>query len=116
VDFITQTSDIVCCAACGVEIGYWLKEDDPFQEHERWSPSCGFIRGLFVGNIPIGSTDQPTTSPEQPTRSRDVCGPHFELRRNSRPERCKYTSLYFYFCNVCAFYIPSLIFNVILQI
>ena len=85
--FFTKLSDVVCCAFCGVQLGDWEKCDNPFKDHQRWSPSCGFIKGLFVGNIPIGSTDQPTTSSEQPTRSYDVYGPHVELRPNSQPER-----------------------------
>jgi len=87
--YYTKLSDVVCCAFCKVQVGHWEKGDDPFKYHQRWSPSCGFIVGLFVGNIPIGSTDQPTTSPELPTQSYDVCGPHFELRPNSQPERSK---------------------------
>jgi len=72
--YSTKLSDIVCCAFCGVQVGHWEEGDDPFKEHQRWSLSCGFIRGLFVGNIPIGSTDQPTTSSEQPTQSYDCVG------------------------------------------
>jgi len=86
--YFTKLSDVVCCAFCGVQLGDW-EGDNPFKDHQRWSPSCGFIKGFFVGNIPIGSTDQPTTSPEQTTQSYDVCGPHFELRPNSQPERSK---------------------------
>jgi len=87
--YSTKLSDVVCCAFCGVQVGHWEEGDDPFKEQQRWSPSCGFIKGLFVGNTPIGSTDQPTTSPEQPTQSYDVYGPHFELRPNSQLERSK---------------------------
>ena len=72
-----------------MEIGYWQQEDDAFEDHQRWSQSCGFIRGLFVGNIPIDSSEQLTASSEHPTRSSDVYGSHFELRSNSKPERCK---------------------------
>ena len=105
--YSTKLSDIVCCAFCGVQVGHWEEGDDPFKEHQRWSPSFGFIKGLFVGNIPIGSTDQPTTSPEQPNQSYDVCGLHFELTPNSQPERNKYYYLYVFFCCVNAFYNPS---------
>ena len=51
----------------------WEKGDDPFKDHKRWSPSCGFIEGLFVGNIPIGSDDVPETELQEPARSYDVC-------------------------------------------
>ena len=70
---------------------------DAFRVHRRWSPFCGFIRCLFVENIPIGSTDQTTAYSEQPARSRVVCGTYFELRSNSQPEHGKNTCLYFFF-------------------
>jgi len=95
--YFTNSSDVVCCAFCGAQVGHW-EGYDPFKDHQHWSPSCGFIRGLFVGNIPIGSTVQPPTSPEQPTQSYDVYSPHFELRPNSQPERSKYYYLYVFFC------------------
>ena len=67
----------------------------------RWSPSCGFIKGLFVGNIPIHSE---TSSPfQQTSRSLDVCGPLIELRPNSRPEQSKYNHLYLGFICMCLY-------------
>ena len=78
-------------AFSGVELGYWEQGYDPFEDHQRWSPSFGFIKGLFVGNIPIGSADQPNASAlasQQPTRSSGMC-----VHR-----RCKYTCLYLFFC------------------
>jgi hypothetical protein len=54
------------------QVGLLQEWDDGFKEHERWSSSSKFIRGLIVGNIPIGSSDRPTASSEQPTRSRHV--------------------------------------------
>ena len=82
--YYTNWSDIVCCAFCGLEVGHWKKGDSAFADHQRYSPSCKFIKGLFVGNIPIHSE---TSSPSQQTsRSYDVCGPFMKLRPNSRPE------------------------------
>ena len=80
----------MCYAFCKVQIGHWEEGDDPFKQHQPWSPSYVCIKGLFVGNIPIGPTDQPTTSSEQPTQSYEVCRPHFELRPNSQPEGSRY--------------------------
>jgi len=84
----------VCCAFSGAQVGHWGEGDDPFKDHQTWNPFCGFKKGLFVGNIPIGSTDLPTATPEKSNRSRDVCAPHFWLRTNSMPERKKYYYLY----------------------
>jgi len=85
--YYTDWKDVVCCAFCNVQLRRWEQEDNPFKEQERWSPSCRFIKGLFVGNIPIGSTD------EQSTQSRDVCG----------SLSCKYHCLYLFFY-VCVLY------------
>ena len=53
--YFTNQADVVRCAFCGVEMGYWEEGDDAFKDHDEWSPSCEFIKGLSVGNIPIGS-------------------------------------------------------------
>jgi len=88
--YYTGWSDIVQCAFCLVEIGSWEEADCPFTDHQRWSPSCAFIKGFYAGTIPI---DQPEPTRE-PTRSNDVCGSSMELRPNSRPEQGKYNNLY----------------------
>ena len=60
--YFTEQEDVVRCAFCGVKVGRWEQGDDPFRDHRRWSPSCRFIKGFIVGNVPIGSNDQPGTS------------------------------------------------------
>ena len=105
--YFTHYSDLVCSAFCVAYEGLWQEGDDAFKGHQRCCPSCVFIRGLFVGNIPIGSSDKPTTSSEEPTRNREVCGSRFEYRPNSHPERCKHTCLYFLLLRVCSFYSPN---------
>lgn len=82
--YYMNRGDGVHCAFCGVEVGRWEEGDDPFTDHQRWAPSCGFVRGLPVGNIPINSDGQPET-PE--SHSYDVCGPFLEFRPNSGSER-----------------------------
>ena len=91
--YFTNCGEVVRCAFCGAEVGYWKKGDNAIADHQRWSPSCGFIKGLFVGNIPIHS--ETSSPPQQTSRSYDVCGPLMELRPNSRPEQSKYNHLYF---------------------
>ena len=89
--YFTYSKDVVCSAFCGVQVGEWEAGVYPFKKHQLWSPSSGFIIGFIVRNIPISSTDQ------QPTRSRDVCGSW----------RCKYYCLYLFFCYVCVLYNSS---------
>lgn len=88
--YYTKIADVVRCAFCGVEVGRWEEGDEPLRDHQRWSPSCGFMRGLMVGNIPFGSDGQPGTSSssnQETSRSYDVCGPYMELRPHSGPEQ-----------------------------
>ena len=92
--YFTNCGDVVRCAFCEVEVGYWKKGDNAFSDHQRWSPSCEFIKGLFVGNIPIHS--ETSSPPQQTSRSYDVCGPLMELKPNPRPEQSKYNILGFY--------------------
>jgi len=67
----TNVSDVYSKYGGG-QFGYWEEGDDTFKDH-HWSAPCGFIKNLFAWNIPIGSTDQTKTSPEQPARSREAC-------------------------------------------
>ena len=55
--YYTNFKDVVCCAFCHVRLGQWKQGDSPFEEHNRWSPSCAYMKGLFVGNIPVGSNN-----------------------------------------------------------
>ena len=88
--YYTDQNDVVRCAFCGVEVGRWEEGDDPFRDHQRWAPSCGFVRGLSVGNIPISPNGQPETSTSGMNLSRDVCGPFLEIRPHAGPERGKF--------------------------
>jgi len=99
--YFTNQSDIVRCDFCGVEIGWRTDVDVALKELRRWIPSCSFVKGLRVGNIPICSNGQPEKSSQQPTRSHDMCGSHYELSINSLPERSNHYKLYFLFLYVC---------------
>jgi len=46
--FYTRRGDIVKCAYCGVEIGDWLIDDDPWNEHFKHSPSCSFVKDNLI--------------------------------------------------------------------
>jgi hypothetical protein len=113
--FIKQ-SDVVRSDFCVVEVGHWDEGEVALKDHQRWSPSCGFLKELCVGNIPILSNDQPEKSSDQPTRSRDFCLGRFELRKISFPERSKCYYLYFAFWYVCVFDNTVINFNFVLQL
>jgi len=78
--YSTNWSGVVRCAFCGTVVGRWEEGDGVMKEHQRWGPSCVFVKGLCVGNIPIVSNDLPETSSQQPNSSYDVCGPHMQYR------------------------------------
>jgi len=99
--FFTNRGGVVRCAFCGVQVGQWKEGDGAFKEHLRWSPSCAFVEGLFVGNFPA----PPNTSQQQPKSNNDVCGPYMEYTpKTSRPERVRYifTCIYFLLCTIIA--------------
>jgi len=63
-----------------------VEGDEAFNDHQRWSPCCAFVKELFVGNIPA----QPKTSQKQPSSCNDVCGSYMEYTlKTSRPKPCK---------------------------
>lgn len=65
--YYMKREDIVRCAFCGVEVGCWVEGDNPMQDHERWSPSCRFVKKMPVGNIPIsGDHLGPSNSTDVP--------------------------------------------------
>lgn len=41
--YYTNNSDIVKCFSCGLRLGNWLKDDDVWKEHQRWSPRCHYV-------------------------------------------------------------------------
>ncbi|XP_074538344.1 baculoviral IAP repeat-containing protein 7 [Halichoeres trimaculatus] len=57
--FFLGSGDKVQCFCCGGILRCWVHGDNPADEHKRHFPTCGFIQGRAVGNIPIqaGSSD-----------------------------------------------------------
>jgi len=51
--YFTYLSDVVHCIFCGIQVCHWSEGDDALKEHQRWSLSCGFVKGLCFGNIPV---------------------------------------------------------------
>ena len=41
--YYTNNSDIVKCFSCGLQLGQWLKSDDVWKQHLKWSPHCHYI-------------------------------------------------------------------------
>ncbi|KAF6216506.1 hypothetical protein GE061_000848 [Apolygus lucorum] len=42
--YYTGRFDVCRCAYCNIEVGRWFAEDVPAADHERWSPTCKFLR------------------------------------------------------------------------
>lgn len=49
--YYTNNSDIVKCFSCGLRLGQWLKSDDIWKEHYKWSPNCPYIN--MVGSCKL---------------------------------------------------------------
>ena len=57
--FYEGYTDEVKCFACNVRIKDWERTDEPWQEHQKWSPACEYIK--MVGwntqeDVPNNST------------------------------------------------------------
>lgn len=52
----TGSNDKVRCVYCNAVLRRWEHGDDVEEEHRRNSPSCPFMRGDDVGNIPLQSS------------------------------------------------------------
>lgn len=57
--FFLGPGDKVQCFCCGGILRCWVQGDSPAVEHKRHFPTCSFILGQAVGNIPLqlGSSD-----------------------------------------------------------
>uniref|UniRef100_A0A3B4UTR7 RING-type E3 ubiquitin transferase n=1 Tax=Seriola dumerili TaxID=41447 RepID=A0A3B4UTR7_SERDU len=57
--FFLGPGDKVQCFCCGGILRCWVHGDSPAAEHKRHFPTCSFILGRAVGNIPlqVGSSD-----------------------------------------------------------
>lgn len=55
--FYTNTSDKVCCFACGVVIYDWKRDDDPWLEHHQHSRHCVYLK--MVGGVRLWFTTRP---------------------------------------------------------
>lgn len=57
--FFLGPGDKVQCFCCGGILRCWVQGDSPAVEHKRHFPTCSFILGQAVGNIPlqVGSSD-----------------------------------------------------------
>lgn len=57
--FFLGPGDKVQCFCCGGILRCWVRGDSPAAEHRRHFPTCSFILGQTVGNIPLqaGSSD-----------------------------------------------------------
>ncbi|XP_041368662.1 baculoviral IAP repeat-containing protein 3-like [Gigantopelta aegis] len=49
----TGSADKVMCNSCGVRLYNWIGEEDPLEEHRKYSSDCSFIKAKF----PTSSTE-----------------------------------------------------------
>lgn len=64
-------TDLVKCHFCDLEIGMWQPNDNPIDEHLKWSLNCNLIRGRKTCNEPI---DAEALKKVLPILSYDTCG------------------------------------------
>lgn len=58
-------NDNTTCFECGLELYQWKEDDQPMEEHRKWSQNCVFLNGMKCDN---GTCTMP------PPRGNDVCG------------------------------------------
>ncbi|XP_017862779.1 PREDICTED: death-associated inhibitor of apoptosis 1 [Drosophila arizonae] len=85
--FYTNEDDKCKCYFCEVEIGRWVHEDHPVNEHLRWSPNCPLLRRRTTNNLPINADALDRNLPQA---SYDVCGSNdtssLDIRENAYSE------------------------------
>lgn len=63
--------DLVKCYFCKVEIGTWQPEDNPVEEHLKWSPNCPLLHRRETTNEPL---DADALKRILPIIDYDTCG------------------------------------------
>ncbi|XP_057204853.1 E3 ubiquitin-protein ligase XIAP isoform X2 [Triplophysa rosa] len=53
--YYLEREDHVQCFCCGGMLAEWQQGDNPWSEHEKYSPNCFFILGHDVGNVPLAT-------------------------------------------------------------
>lgn len=69
--YYTHTYDITRCFFCKIEVSNWDAEDDPINEHKKWSPRCPLVTNKKSGNVPLGADESSIPAVEI---GQDVCG------------------------------------------
>jgi hypothetical protein len=103
--FYFNTTDRVQCAFCLGIVGHWEAGDLPMVEHRRHFPRCPFLRGLPVGNVPLGVTKeaialrnmqepipQPQVSKEEITEAEPERGWDYVIRKERELQHARYLS------------------------
>ena len=57
--YYTGTADKVICFACGVNLASWEPTDEPWREHEKWSPACIYLKMTGYDKLPTDVQDKP---------------------------------------------------------
>jgi hypothetical protein len=55
--YYLRIEDVVKCIFCGIEVGKWEPGDVPLKDHQKWSPTCKFVKNCAFENIPINESD-----------------------------------------------------------
>ena len=53
--YYTGSADKVTCFSCGVKVMSWEPSDQPWEEHEKWSPACIYLKMTGYKNGDTGS-------------------------------------------------------------
>ncbi|KAM6124821.1 E3 ubiquitin-protein ligase XIAP isoform 1-T1 [Phoenicopterus ruber ruber] len=86
--------DHVVCFHCGGGLQEWEKNEDPWDQHAKWFPGCGFVRqekGLeFINNVHLrdGCSDSTTEAAEGTILPKDLSTEE-KLRRLQEEKLCK---------------------------
>ncbi|XP_067890182.1 baculoviral IAP repeat-containing protein 2 isoform X2 [Heterodontus francisci] len=65
--YYTGEEDRVACFVCGGRLSNWEPGDRATSEHRRHFPSCPFVLGNHMGNIPMSNTES-----ERPDESTEI--------------------------------------------
>ncbi|XP_059820694.1 baculoviral IAP repeat-containing protein 2 [Hypanus sabinus] len=61
--YYTGEDDKVACFVCGGRLGNWEPGDRPSTEHRRHFPTCPFVLGNEIGNIPMNNSESQRPNP-----------------------------------------------------
>ncbi|MDP0561782.1 MAG: RING-HC finger protein [Candidatus Endonucleobacter sp. (ex Gigantidas childressi)] len=79
--FFTDSLDYVYCFSCGGRLNQWMSDDNPWEEHARWFPRCGYLLKRKGADFVVAVTKK-----KEEEDARNAAGDQQSLNPSTKPD------------------------------